>query len=41
MRYKEKARDGRAEYANRIADLSQVPQLPQPFPATPKSLGMD
>ena len=42
MRYKEKAR---VEYSNRIADLSQVPQLPQPkkipFSATPKSLGME
>ena len=27
MRYKEKAR---CEYSNRIPDLSQVPQLPQP-----------
>ena len=42
MRYKEKAR---TEYSNRIADLSQVPQTPQPkkipFSATPKSLGME
>ena len=42
MRYKEKAR---VEYSNRIADLSQVPQLPQPkkipFSVTPKSLGME
>ena len=42
MRYKEKARD---EYSNRIADLSQVPQLPQPkkipFSVAPKSLGME
>ena len=42
MRYKEKAR---VEYSNRIADLSQVPQLPQPpkipLHLTPKSLGME
>ena len=42
MRYKEKAR---VEYSNRIPDLSQVPQLPQPskipFSVTPKSLGME
>ena len=42
MRYKEKAR---VEYSNRIADLSQVPQIPQPskipLHLTPKSLGME
>ena len=42
MRYKEKARE---EYSNRIPDLSQVPQIPQPakipLHLTPKSLGMD
>ena len=42
MRYKEKARD---EYSSRIADLSQVPQIPQPskipLHLTPKSLGME
>ena len=42
MRYKEKAR---VEYSSRIADLSRVPQLPQPkkipFSVTPKSLGME
>ena len=42
MRYKEKAR---VEYSNRIPDLSQVPQIPQPakipIHVTPKSLGMD
>ena len=42
MRYKEKAR---VEYSNRIADLSQVPQLPQPskipLHLNSKSLGME
>ena len=30
MRYREKARSGYTEYKNRIPDLSQVPQIPQP-----------
>ena len=35
MRYREKARDGYIEYKNRIPDLTQVPQLPQPITSQP------
>ena len=43
MRYREKAGEGFARYSSRIADLSQVPQIPQPakIPLTSKSLGME